>query len=46
MECDEELAAELGLDLKEEKVEKVEEVEETLEEVNYCVKEYFDAHLN
>ncbi|KAG2237289.1 hypothetical protein INT48_009022 [Thamnidium elegans] len=37
MECDEELADELGLDLKEEK---------TLEEVNARVKEYFDAHLN
>lgn len=51
MECDEELADELGLDLKEEKVEEVEEEneeeeEETLEEVNARVKEYFDAHLN
>ena len=52
MECDEEVADELGLELKEADIveeretEDEYEVHETLEEVNARVKEYFDTHLN
>jgi hypothetical protein len=52
IECDEELAEELGLDLEEDEVneesevEVVDEVEETLKEINARVREYVETNLS